>query len=162
MTKEELEKTVEKLEKRINTLEDIEAIQKFHLNYIYLYNNHQYEEMASCFAEDAVLDTQVFPVARGKEEIADIVLNDLPTVNNWATAHVVVQPVITVDGDRAKGHWIMYLCFFDVPTPQGPSVRLLQALHDCEYVKVDGEWKYSSVKFILPWPAQLECMPEST
>lgn len=162
MTTEELEKTVEKLEKRISTLEDIEAIQKFHLNYIYLYNNHQYEEMASCFAEDAILDTQVFAVARGKEEIAKIFRDDIPKVNNWATAHVVVQPVITVDGDRAKGLWTMYLCFFDVPTPQGPSVRLLQALHDCEYVKVNGEWKYSSVKFILPWPEQLECMPKST
>lgn len=162
MTIEELEKKVEKLEKRIRTLEAIEEIQKFHLHYIYLYNNHQHEEMASCFAEDAILDTGVFAVARGKEAIAKVFRDDIPTVNNWATAHVVVQPVITVDGDRAKGFWTMYLCFFDVLTPKGPSVRMYQALHDCEYVRVNGEWKFSSVKFICPWPEQLECRPKST
>jgi len=162
MTTGELEKTVEKLEKRISTLEDIEAIQKFHLHYIYLYNNHQHEEMVSCFAEDATIDTGVFKPRKGKEEIAELFRDEIPTVNTYTVAHVVVQPVITVDGDRAKGLWTMYLCFFDVPTPKGPSVRLLQALHDCEYVKVDGEWKYSSVKFIYPWPEQLECMPKST
>ena len=162
MTTEELEKKIEKLEKRIRTLEDIEDIQKFHLQYISFYNNQQYEEMISCFAEDATIDTQVFKPRRGKKEIADLVLNDLPTVNNWATAHVVVQPVITVDGDKAKGTWTMYLCFFDVDTPKGPAPRLLQALHDCEYVKVKGEWKFSSVKFICPWPEQLECRPKTT
>jgi ketosteroid isomerase-like protein len=161
MTTEELEKKVMKLEKRLKTLEDIEDIKKFHLNYIYLYNNHQHEEMAHCFAEDAVLDTGVFAVAKGKEEIARVFRDDIPTVNNWATAHVVVQPVITVDGDRAKGYWTMFLCFFDVATPKGPGVRMYQALHDCEYVKVNGEWKYSSVKFICPWPPQLQCRPES-
>jgi hypothetical protein len=159
MTTQELEKRIEKLEKRISTLEDIEAIQKFHLQYIAFYNNHQYKEMASCFAEDATIDTQVFKPRRGKKEILDLCLNDLPTVNNWATAHVVVQPIITVDGDRARGLWTMYLYFFDVPTPKGPSARMAQALHDCEYVKVNGEWKFSSVKFSVPWPKQLQCMP---
>lgn len=47
MIKEDLKKTVRNLEERIRTLEDIEAIQKFHLRYIYLYNNHQYREMAA-------------------------------------------------------------------------------------------------------------------
>ena len=160
MTTGELEKRIDKLEKRIKTLEDIDDIQKFHLNYIYLYNNHQHEEMASCFAEDAVLDTGVFAVARGKEEITRVFREDIPTVNNWATAHVVVQPVITVNGNSARGTWTMFLYFFDVDTPKGPGLRAYQALHDCEYVKVNGEWKYSSVKFICPWPAQLECRPK--
>ena len=157
----ELEKKVAMLEKRISTLEDIDAIQKFHLNYIYLYNNHQHEEMVSCFAEDAVLDTGIFKLARGKEEIARVFRDDIPTVNTYKVAHVVVQPLITVDGDRAKGLWTMYLCFFDVDTPKGPSVRLIQALHDCQYVRVNGEWKYSYVKFSSPWPEQLECRPKT-
>ncbi|HJX12666.1 MAG TPA: nuclear transport factor 2 family protein [Dehalococcoidales bacterium] len=160
MTTKELEEKVAKLEERVRTLEATEAIQKFHLNYIYLYNNHRHEEMVACFADDAVLDTGVFKTARGREEIARIFRDDIPRVNNWATAHAVIQPMITVDGDRAKGLWIMYLIFYDVPTPKGPSVRMVQALHDCEYVKVDGEWKFSSVKFIRPWPARLECMPK--
>jgi len=159
MIKEDLEKKVRNMERRIRTLEDIEAIQKFHLRYIYLYNNHQYEEMAACFAEDAVLDTGVFPVARGKKEIARVFRDDIPKVNNWATAHVVFQPVINIDDKRAKGTWTMYLYFFDVPTPKGPAARMYQALHDCEYIKIEGEWKYSSVKFICPWPPQLQCRP---
>ena len=157
MVKEDLEKTVKKLEKRIKTLEEIDAIQKFHLQYIAFYNKHQYEDMITCFAEDAKIDTGVFKPRQGKKEITDLCMNDLPTVNNWTTAHIVVQPIITVDGNKAKGIWTMALCFFDVPTPKGPAVRIFQALHDCEYVKVNGEWKFSSVKFICPWPPQLQC-----
>jgi len=116
--------------------------------------------MVDCFAEDAILDTGIFKLARGREEIAGIFRDDIPKVNTYTVAHVVVQPMITVDGDKAKGLWIMFLVFYDVPTPKGPSVRMVQSLHDCEYVKVNGEWKYSSVKFISPWPAQLECKPK--
>ena len=161
MNTEELERKVKRLEDRLKTLEEIEDIKKFHLDYISLYNQHRHEEMASCFTDDALLDTGVFAAARGKEEIARVFREDIPTVNNWATAHVVVQPVITVDGNTAKGTWTMFLCFFDVPSPKGPAMRAYQALQDCEYAKVNGEWNFTSVKFICPWPSQLECRPKA-
>ena len=46
----------EELGKRVKVLEDIEAIKKMHINYVYLLCNQQWDDMLECFAEDATME----------------------------------------------------------------------------------------------------------
>jgi len=86
-------------------------------------------------------------VRKGKKEIGEVFHNVLAKMIKRTDGHFVGQPVISVDGDKAKGHWLLYLFFSE------PSVRWVQGRQDCEYVKIKGKWKFSSVKFSSPWPA---------
>jgi len=138
--------TLEELEKRVKVLEDIEAIKQLHINYVYLLCNLQWDDMVQCFAEDATMELLDQGVVRGKKEISGVFHNVLAERIKRNDGHLVGQPIITVTGDRAKGHWILYLFFAE------PEVRWLQGRQDCEYVRVNGEWKFSSVKFTAPWP----------
>jgi len=138
--------TLEELEKRVKVLEDIEAIKQLHINYVYLLCNLQWEDMLKCFAEDATMELLDQGVCKGKKEISGVFHNVLANMIKRNDGHFVGQPVISVKGDRAKGHWILYLFFAE------PEVKWLQGRQDCEYVRVNGEWKFSSVKFTAPWP----------
>jgi hypothetical protein len=138
--------TLEELEKRVKVLEDIEAIKQLHINYVYLLCKLQWDDMLACFAEDATMELLDQGVCKGKEEISGVFHNVLAKMIKRNDGHFVGQPVITVKGDKAKGHWILYLFFAE------PEVRWLQGRQDCEYVRVNGEWKFSSVKFTAPWP----------
>ena len=138
----------EELEKRVKILEDIEAIKEFHINYVYLLCNLQWDDMAACFAEDATMELLDSGVVKGKKEIGGVFHNVLAERVKRNDGHLVGQPIITVNGDRAKGQWILYLFFAE------PEVRWLQGRQDCEYVRVNGEWKFSKVKFTAPWPGE--------
>ena len=138
--------TLEELEKRVKVLEDIEAIKKLHINYVYLLCNLQWDDMVECFAEDATMELLDQGISRGKKEISSFFHNVLSKRIKRNDGHFVGQPIISVEGDKAKGHWILYLFFAE------PEVKWLQGRQDCEYVRVNGEWKFSSVKFTAPWP----------
>lgn len=138
--------TLEELEKRVGVLEDIEAIKQLHIEYIYLLCDLQWDVMLDFFAEDATLDLMDQGVRRGKKEISGVFHNILAKMIKRTDGHFVGQPVISVEGDKAKGHWILYLFFAE------PEVRWMQGRQDCQYVKIDGAWKFSSVRFTSPWP----------
>jgi len=139
--------TLEELAEKIKVLEDIEEIKKLHINYVYLLCDLQWDEMLDCFAENATLDLMDQGVRQGKKEIGEVFHNVLAKMIKRTDGHFVGQPVISVDGDKAKGYWILYLFFAE------PEVKWVQGRQDCEYVKVNGKWKFSSVIFASPWPA---------
>ena len=141
--------TLEELEKRIRVLEDMEEIRKLHREYVYFLANRQWNDLVDCFREDALYDISDHGLRKGKKEIEDIVKNEFDKLIKPTHGHFSTQPVISVDGDKANGHWILYLFF-----PE-PEVSWVQGRYDCEYVKVDGKWKFSSMKF-RRWPAQPE------
>jgi hypothetical protein len=68
-------------------------------------------------------------------------------VSSSKQGHFTGQGVISVEGDRAKGHWMFYR-FLPPPLPE----RWIQGRYDCEYVKEDGQWKFSFMKLTRPWP----------
>lgn len=138
--------TVEEMEKRLKTLEDIEAIKNMHNDYVYALASQQWDDMLDCFAEDAVADIWQWGPRRGKKEIGDLFKDNFAGKILPTHGHLVAQPVIKVNGDKAEGYWILFVFLAE------PEMRWIQGRYDCRYVRVNGEWKFSHLGYTRPWP----------
>ena len=135
--------TITDLEKRIQVLEDAEEIKKLHQRYINLMDNLKYEEVLKLFTEDASVEVRNLGIKKGIKELREIYI-DVLAKNRGSErfdGHMAVEPDITVNGDAAKGTWLIYMLF------SKPAIQWVQGKNECEYKKVDGEWKISRLKF---------------
>lgn len=149
--------TLEELEKRIKALEDIEEIKNMHRQYVYwLATRRHWEDMVDCFAEDAIADIRIYGPRFGKAEIAKLFRNIITEARIMPKSpeggKFLTQPVITIDGDRATGHWLLDMFFDDVTTPEGPTLKLQKGRYDAEYIRENGKWKFRYLKWTMPWP----------
>jgi ketosteroid isomerase-like protein len=139
----------EKLGKRVKALKDIEEIKNLHRDYIYAHNREDWNAMIDCFTDTAVLEV-VKDKAVGKKEITSFFLDNVAKNVRAKGSHILIQPVITMEGDKASGQWIMEHFLND---PFGSeNVSWGQGRYYCEYVKDNGRWKFSLLKFTRPWP----------
>jgi hypothetical protein len=132
---------IEELAKRVTAIEDVEAIKQMHREYMSCLDNLEFARALDFFTDDAEVEVRFSGVMKGRENYSKIYLGTLAQRKERHDGHLVGQPVITIDGDTARGHWIVYM-FFSVPT-----VEWIQGRHDCEYKKVSGVWKFSKLKF---------------
>jgi ketosteroid isomerase-like protein len=145
--------TLEEMEKRLRALEDLGEVKKLHRKYISYLDNLQFDKAVDLFAENATAEVRDSGPRKGKKEIAEIYLGVLAKRTARKDGHLVGQPDITVEGDTAKGHWIVYILFSE------PSVQWVQGRNDCEYVKEDGKWKFSKLKFTRTLASQTFLFP---
>lgn len=152
--------TLEEMEKRLRRLEDREAIKELHRNYIYWLNNRQWHEATECFAEDAVARIFRHPLCDGKAAIGRLFTETMSGVNagKGRDCHFATMPVVTMDADNATGHWLLYIFIADPET--GNALRWTQGRYACKYKKIQGEWKFSKLVWINPWPLTSETMPK--
>lgn len=144
---------LEELEKRVRAIEDLEEIKIMHREYMSCLDNLEFEKALDYFTEDAEVEVRHSGVMKGKENFRQIYLGTLAQRKERHDGHLVGQPVITIDGDTARGHWIVYM-FFSVPTTEW-----VQGRHDCEYVRENGEWKFSKLKFARTLASKPELYP---
>ena len=135
--------SLEDLEKRLQALEDAEAIKKLHQKYINLMDFLHYEEVLDLFTEDATSEVRNSGIKKGRKEMSEIYLDILAKRRGSERfdGHMAVQPEIEVTGDTATGTWLIYMLF------SKPEVYWVQGKNECEYRKVNGEWKISKLKF---------------
>ena len=135
--------SLEELEKRIQAIEDLENIKKLHQNYINLMDNLQYEEVLDLFAEDATVEIRNFGIKRGRKEMSEVYIGILAKKRGTSRydGHMAIEPNITMDGNTAKGTWLIYMLF------SKPTIQWVQGRNECEYRKEDGTWKISKLKF---------------
>jgi hypothetical protein len=145
--------TLEEMEKRLRALEDLEEIKKLHRKYISYLDNLEFQKASNLFAENATAEIRDSGPHKGKKEIAELYLGVLAKRTKRKEGHLVGQPEITVEGDKAKGHWIVYMFFSE------PSVQWVQGRHECEYVKENGQWKFSRLKFTRTLASQPSLFP---
>jgi ketosteroid isomerase-like protein len=131
------------LEKRIQAIEDAESIKKLHQYYINLMDNLLYEAVLDLFTEDATVEIRNSGVKKGRKEISQIYIDGLAKHRGTSRleGHMAVEPDITVNGDMAKGTWLIYMFF------SKPIIQWVQGKNECEYRKVDGSWKIIKLKF---------------
>lgn len=132
---------LEELAKRVQAIEDLEEIKKLHHKYIDLMDNLRYKEVLDLYTEDASVEVRNWGVLKGKEGLTEVYINRLGRRKERSEGHFVVEPDITVEGDTARGTWLLYMLF------SKPAVEWVQGRNEAEYVKVDGKWKIKSMKF---------------
>ena len=130
--------SLEDLERRVGTLEDIEAIRRLKARYCYYRDgNHDADNILELFVEDAVWDGGMRGGAEGREAIRDFFVKASQRLP--FTVHMVLNPAIEVDGDAARGSWYMFMaCTYAA----GDRAVWGSGRYDEEYVRVDGEWKF--------------------
>jgi ketosteroid isomerase-like protein len=145
----DLEKKVETLEKKIQELQAIEEIKEMHREYLFNISNLEFEKALDCFADEIVADVADYGIRRGKITVAkffkEVIYKNVMVSKD---AHFTCQAVISVKGDKAQGHWMFYRLLANPSTSPG----WVQGRYDCEYLKVNGEWKFSLLKMKRPWP----------
>lgn len=145
---EQLETRLAELEKRLQLMEDMEAIRQLKYTYVN-YNDGGWkgpthcfpDQVADMFAEDATWDGRPHSgYAEGREEIRKLFrgFQIMPFM-----IHNVMNPVINVDGDTATGHWHAIVM---ATLPDGTPQWAL-GLYNETYVRTAEGWKYKSLFF---------------
>ena len=144
------------LEERIRILEDIEEIKQLKAKFCNLMDMYGNFDVSEVFTEDAELDYRPLLAEKivGIEAIS--ALFDPDSVAQWErmVRHQLTNPIIEVDGDKAKGVWYMY----GVATLIAPDkdIAIVEHLtYEDELRKENGKWKISRIKgltaFISPY-----------
>jgi ketosteroid isomerase-like protein len=145
---------LEALEKRLRTLEDIEAIKQLHLRYVNDLTTTDWDDLLDCFTEDARVDlTNGSP--RGRAEMEKFFKNKISVTHIGQEGNFCVHPIITVDGDRATGSWLLYTHFSKPhkiqidpsPTADVDAPDWMGGYYEMEYARVNGAWKISRLKW---------------
>jgi hypothetical protein len=133
---------MEDLAQRIQTLEDIEAIKRLKARYCgYCDNGYEPDSIASLFTEDGVWDGGLFGRSEGREAIRKF-FSGASKMLPFAL-HYVMNPIIEVNGNTAKGTWYLFqTCTF----AEGNQAVWGAAKYTEEYVKQGSEWKFKNLK----------------
>jgi ketosteroid isomerase-like protein len=152
--------TLQEMEKGITDLENLEEIKKLHREYIYWVNSCEWDKVIDCFTDDCSVNIAKWGLRKGKESLQKLFKMDIGNNNQGAgrDGHFATQPVIAVDGDKATGHWLLYIMISEPVT--GNASRWAHGRHDVEYAKVNGKWKIHSMIFTVPWPREPGSFPK--
>lgn len=141
--KEDDDARMEALEKRIQAMEDIEAIKQLQYRYKNAFMQAQWDVVIGCFSQDAVLDIKPdgTNVGKGFAEVKRQ-FGNMAKVHVGAETDFIYHPEISVDGDTAKATWMVTDNMHIVDLP----VQSIYGIYTVEYKKIDGEWKISLLR----------------
>jgi hypothetical protein len=140
---------LKEIEEKLRILLDIEEIKKLQAYYVSRINPPKWDEIKGCFAKDAVFDTYAGRV-RGIELVEKILTENISQIHKGQFAVFIVQPIIEVDGDKARASWGLVELLPDnlkMPFMQGDPPKWVYGPYDMEYVREDGKWKISYLKW---------------
>jgi len=138
------------LEKRIRVLEDIEAIKQLKARYCYLADAGiagdlgKYDELMTYFIEDCRVDFPGFGVQQGKGAVRTFFRETVHSLWSYA-AHMVMNPVIEVSGEDARGTWFVHVA---CTARAGGKAVWVQGKYEEEYCRERGGWKWRSIRFV--------------
>jgi len=136
--------TTTELEKRLTILEDIEAIKKLKARYCAICDDdHNPDQITTLFADDGIWEGEGIGPQKGHTAIRALFQKFQQRIS--FSQHNVMNPIIEVDGERAKGRW-----YFIGPFTfrKGNRAMWLAARYEEDYVKVNGEWKFKHLRAI--------------
>lgn len=128
------------LETRIRILEDIEEIKKLKSRYVYCLDERDWDGVLDYFTDDAKVDFGAFGKYEGKKELVKFFKETFPPVTSF-TVHMTQDPIIEIDGDKAKGRWYMHESF---TLAEKDSAAWGAVRYDEEFVREKGKWKCKS------------------
>jgi uncharacterized protein (TIGR02246 family) len=99
-------------------------------------DDRDFDAVAACFTADAQVTYSGVALAPGREAIVDY-LQGLRSL--IASTHIMSQPVIDIDGDRARVE-TSGLAFLVASTDAQPVVRTRGLRYVDQFVRQDGRW----------------------
>ncbi|HEY6869025.1 MAG TPA: nuclear transport factor 2 family protein [Novosphingobium sp.] len=168
----EVEARLAALERRVEELEDVNAIRRLQWAYGYYIDYNRPEEVAGLFAEDGavVFLSGEYRGHAGVMRLYGTWFQNLFTggrrgpVNGLLLDHFQLQDVITVAPDRrtAKGRFRGILAggwhdsvLADKPGPM-PQQFWEAGIYENDYVRDDGVWKIKRLDYMMQWQAEYE------
>lgn len=144
-----MDEILAKYEKRLRVMEDIQSIQDLHYEYIYWVNLNDWDKIIDLFTEDCSANIGPWGMRRGKGSLQKLFKEDIGHNNKGKgrDGHVATMPVITVDGDKANAHWMLYIMITDPLKGNW----WYQGRHEVDYVRIDGRWKIHNIWY-RSWP----------
>lgn len=159
MTVEEMEAEIKELKKKVQKLDDIDAIKKLQRAYGYYLEHWMAEDIIDCFADGPDVSLKVAAGKFfGKENLRDFFHHGRKGVTqdyapNGEFLHQVMQlcGIVDVDpsGEKAWGRWYGFGAN-SFPKPEGKiNPGWMNGVYEVEYIKQDGIWKLMHVQWCM-------------
>ncbi|MEQ8689739.1 MAG: nuclear transport factor 2 family protein [Pseudomonadales bacterium] len=136
----------ETLAAKIQRMEDIEAIRTLKYRYCQACDDdHNPAKLRPLFTEDATWEASTMGPAHGREAIAKLLgdLGQSGTIRN--SAHNALNPIITVEGDTARGEWRLIMLYTGVyPSGELHYSRIIGWYNET-YQRTSEGWQIKSL-----------------
>ena len=147
----DLEARVIELENKVRELYDREAVRDLRYRYHEYVNEGKFKQIPDLFTADGVLDFAHLGKATGREQLlrffgaleqpASGVPSDQPRIT-WVK-QFIHNHTIHLNGDGGNG-----FAYLEAKPIYNGEAFLVAARYDDEYVRVNGEWKFSSMTLV--------------
>lgn len=143
------------IEERLARLEAIEEIHRLKAAYCaHCDNGYVPDALADLFTRDGVIDAGPFGRHAGRDAIRRYF--DAISKTIVFAAHLVTNPVIWVEGERATGRWRLLVTATMLRDGKKEAVWILGDYRD-DYAREEGRWRFANVDleidFIAPYDA---------
>ena len=129
---------LERIERRLQALEDAEAIRNLKAQYAALCDDHyDADKIAVLFAEDAVWESPGLGRFEGRDAIRDF-FHGASAIFSFAI-HYSLNGHITVDGDAAQARWFL---FMPCTVTDGNRAMWRAGIDHERYERIDGVWMF--------------------
>jgi len=135
------------LESKVRLLDDIERIKQLQIRYVNCLITSDWDEIPNLFAKDAVTDIGAHGIVKGKDAVVKLFREKISRGHQGHEGDFAVHPLISVDGDRAKGSWLLYLMKQFPHKVIGKDMDWEQGFYEAEYIREDGQWKINYLKY---------------
>ena len=157
---EKLEKLVEEQQKKINDMEDIEAIRRLQYAYNYYVEHMLGEDVIDCFADSPDVRLNWLEGQwLGKEGVRKYFARAASGENPAEFSHQLMPAagLITLnpDGKTAQGRWYV---FGGVFMPAGGKVEggaLVSGIYEMTYIRENDIWKILRIDWFIPYSVRI-------
>jgi hypothetical protein len=130
------------LERRLTRIEDREAIKELKARYCAICDDdHNPNKITTLFVEDGIWEGAEFGKAQGPAAIRELFQTFQKLIS--FSQHMVMNPIIEIEGNRAKGTWYFLGPF---TFRKNNEAKWVAVRYEDDYVKVNGEWKYQHLR----------------
>jgi hypothetical protein len=143
----DLEARVRELEGKVHELTDREALRDLRYRYHECINEGKFADIVDLFTDDGELEFGPLGSAKGKQQIVAFFKRLGPGASGQGPNFSFVKQyihnhVVEIRGDRAKG-----FSYLEAKPVINGEAHLVAGRYNDEYVRVGGQWRFSSMKF---------------